>query len=93
MVLVVEIFLMVCHSELQFWWKPGGSVDKMVKIVQTLEDYNTLHEIPIMYYCAFQQDSGLHLDGTVQERHNSIANTFELSLSCTNPSILQSVAW
>ena len=28
-----------------------------------------------------------HIDGLVQERHNSIANTLELCLSCTNPSI------
>ena len=28
-----------------------------------------------------------HFDGSVQERHNSIANTLELCLSCTNPSI------
>ena len=25
------------------------------------------------------------IDGLVQERHNSIANTLELCLSCTNP--------
>ena len=31
--------------------------------------------------------SKLHIDGLVQERRNSIANTLELSLSCTNPSI------
>ena len=28
-----------------------------------------------------------HIDGLVQERHNSIANALELRLSCTNPSI------
>ena len=28
-----------------------------------------------------------HLNGLVQERHNSIANTLEFRLSCTNPSI------
>ena len=28
-----------------------------------------------------------HIDGLVQERRNSIANTLELRLSCTNPSI------
>ena len=34
-------------------------------------------------------DSGKfsHIDGLVQERRNSIANTLELSLSCTKPSI------
>ena len=32
-----------------------------------------------------------HFDGLVQERHNSIANTLELRLSCTNPSILCSI--
>ena len=30
----------------------------------------------------------IHLHGLVQERRNSIANTLELRLSCTNPSIL-----
>ena len=29
----------------------------------------------------------LYLNGSVQERHNSIANALELHLSCTNPSI------
>ena len=29
----------------------------------------------------------VHIDGLVQERRNSIANTPELQLSCTNPSI------
>ena len=29
-----------------------------------------------------------HVDGLVQERSNSIANTLELHLSCTNPSLL-----
>ena len=29
----------------------------------------------------------LYIDRFVQERHNSIANTLELHLSCTNPSI------
>ena len=28
-----------------------------------------------------------HVDGLVQERRNSIANTLELRLSCTNPSM------
>ena len=28
-----------------------------------------------------------HVDGLVQERHNSIANAMELHLSCTNPSM------
>ena len=30
----------------------------------------------------------MHIDGSVQERHTSIANTLELHLSCTNPWIL-----
>ena len=29
-----------------------------------------------------------HIDGLVQERRNSVANTLELRLSCTNPSML-----
>ena len=29
-----------------------------------------------------------NLDGSLQERHNSIANALELCLSCTNPSII-----
>ena len=32
-----------------------------------------------------------HVDGLVEERHNSIANTLELCLSCTNPSILSTM--
>ena len=28
-----------------------------------------------------------HIDGLMQERHNSTANALELCLSCTNPSI------
>ena len=33
-----------------------------------------------------------HFDGFVQERHNSIANSLKLCLSCTNPSIY-TIAW
>ena len=29
----------------------------------------------------------VHVDGLMQERRNSIANTLELRLSCTNPSL------
>ena len=32
-------------------------------------------------------DTHTHINGLVQERHNSIANALELRLSCTNPSI------
>ena len=35
------------------------------------------------FFCHLQ----LHIDGLMQERHNSIANALELCLSCTNPSI------
>ena len=41
--------------------------------------------------CAkFQNDptTEMHIDGLVQERLNSIANSLELHLFCTNPSIL-----
>ena len=34
-----------------------------------------------------------HINGLVQERHNSIANTLELCLSCTNSSICTLVWW
>ena len=34
------------------------------------------------------QASKEHIDGLVQDRRNSIANTLELRLSCTNPSII-----
>ena len=34
-----------------------------------------------------------HIDELVQERRNSIANTLELRLSCTNPSLYASVNW
>ena len=34
---------------------------------------------------------GWHIDGLVNERGNSIANTLELRLSCTHPSIYYSV--
>ena len=30
---------------------------------------------------------GIHINGLVQERRNSIANALELGLSCINPSI------
>ena len=33
-----------------------------------------------------QEQVQLQIDGLMQERRNSIANTLELSLSCTNPS-------
>ena len=35
------------------------------------------------------QTDGLYIDGLMQERFNSIANTLELRLSCTKPSILK----
>ena len=34
-----------------------------------------------------------HINGLMQERHNSIANALELCLSCTNPSICQRMIW
>ena len=35
-----------------------------------------------------------HINGLVQERHNSIANAMELHLSCTNPSMCnKSTSW
>ena len=34
-----------------------------------------------------------NMDGLVQERRNSIANTLELRLSCTNPSIWSWIYW
>ena len=33
-----------------------------------------------------------YIDGLVQERRNSIANALELRLSCTNPSIYDTMA-
>ena len=41
-------------------------------------------------YCTLVVNSRyLHVDGFVRERRNSIANTLELRLSCTNPSMFQ----
>ena len=37
----------------------------------------------------YTQKDCLHIDGLMQERRNSIAKALELSLSCTNPSILR----
>ena len=34
-----------------------------------------------------KKDVQSNIDGLVQERRNSIANTLELRLSCSNPSI------
>ena len=48
------------------------------------------HFIFILSYCQdWCQKRITHhdIDGLVQERQNSIANTLELSLSCTNPSM------
>ena len=33
-----------------------------------------------------------HIDGLMQKRHNSIANTLELCLYCSNPSIYSSLS-
>ena len=41
-----------------------------------------------MDYYDFTYFSALHIDGLVQERHNSIANALELRLSCINPWII-----
>ena len=44
---------------------------------------------PNGYWEVFSNDSwnpGIQMDGLVQERHKSIANTLEFCLSCTNPS-------
>ena len=38
-------------------------------------------------------DASFHFDGLVQERLNSIANTLELHLSCTKPSISYQLAY
>ena len=40
----------------------------------------------ISVYACMSMDREIHIDGLVQERHNSIANKPELRLSCTNPS-------
>ena len=43
---------------------------------------NTAYEVDVIRYWYVA-----HINGLVQERHNSIANTLELRLSCTDPSI------
>ena len=47
------------------------------------------HKNPIgpLWNFTWERPSGHHIDGLVQERRNSSANTLELRLSCTNPSI------
>ena len=42
--------------------------------------------LPMEQKCISRINSIWHIDGLVHERHNSIANTLELHLSCTNPS-------
>ena len=37
-------------------------------------------------YAGYKTDN-LYIDGSVQEKRNSIANALELRLSCTNPAI------
>ena len=46
------------------------------------------HDIDIVYSSEITMID--HIDGLVQERRNSIANTLELHLSCINPSIYHS---
>ena len=38
-------------------------------------------------FLSWKHGKNYHLDGLMQERRNSIANTLELCLSCTNPSL------
>ena len=40
----------------------------------------------VLWLCVYLADL-FYIDGSMQERRNSIANTLELRLSCTNPSI------
>ena len=63
---------------------------------QALVIYKTLH---IIHYCTSSRDGEIYamhlktdIDGLVQERRKSIANTLELNISYTNSSI-DTLAW
>ena len=58
----------------QHWFRKWLGAKQAATIIWTDDIYINI------YMCAY-------IDGLVQERSNSIANTLELRLSCTNPSI------
>ena len=57
----------------------------MVTIMDDIVN-NSWTEGQVMHICISELDHH-HFDGSVQERHNSIAKALELRLSCTNPPI------
>ena len=60
----------------------------IIKIKRPWDRFIFIMEVPILEKMFFVFKQGLlHFDRLVQERRNSIANTLELRLSCTNTSI------
>ena len=56
------------------------SLTELYKVTRRYDILKYLEDLPVRH---------AHIDGLVQERHNSIVNTLELHLSWTNPSILR----
>ena len=89
MLTLLQKYLVPCHY-LNQWWHSIRYCGKFVKILLchsgkylwSFPQYGSINSAVIFYI--LQQE---HVDGLVQERHNSIANALELCLSCTNPSI------
>ena len=70
------------------------SVVVMTRVLLTHEGYHEAtsddkngFKATISFRYMHLQTSSDHINGSVQERHNSIANALELRLSCTNPLI------
>ena len=73
------------------------SIIKLIHIVLPIDPYCVTYPFTsndyIYGYIFFRAPISIcHIDGLVQERHNSIANALELRLSCTNPSIWYTVS-
>ena len=60
------------------------------KIVYHFDIISKSHE-SFLAFLVLHDGMNYHIDGLVQERCNSIANTLHLSLSCTNPSICRPI--
>ena len=72
-------------------------LNKLTHLVQQPDYSRTSRSIPWLFmpWLLLHQAISSHgvddIDGSVQERHNSIANALELCLSCTNPSIYMDI--
>ena len=90
------------RSNSMYMYQTGRQVDKLITIGYKDQFYfhwltNWLWDATCFWVSAnwlyltgtrpVQSNTNIYIDGSMQERRNSIANALELRISCTNPSI------